>query len=145
MPVVMIVDDEPSVRALLTSYLSRTRHRIHEAAGAVDALRLLTDHAFDVVICDVHMPGPNGLWLADRIREVSPSTAVILATGDSQVPPVESLKRGVIDYLVKPFPLPALGHAVEMGARWAAQQRERIASSAVTGRWSPAPAICGAS
>src|SRR2546426_10621542 len=57
-----------------------------------------------VVLCDVHLrDGPNGLWLADRIRERHPTTAMILATGDSTVAPVDSLRKGIIAYLIKPF------------------------------------------
>ena len=125
MSTVMIVDDEAPVRALLTNYLRRAGHQVLDAESAHTAMQMLTAQPCDVVICDVHMPGPNGLWLADRIRETSPSTAIVLCTGDSCVPPVESLKRGIVGYLVKPFPLADLATFVNLGVSWAAQQRSR--------------------
>ena len=69
-----------------------------------------------VVLCDVHLrDGPNGLWLADRIRERHPTTAMILATGDATVPPVQSLRKGIVAYLVKPFRREDVLQAVEEG------------------------------
>jgi response regulator NasT len=92
--------------------------------AALEALPLLT-HDPHVVVCDVHLPGPNGLWLADQIRDTSPMTAIVLATGDADIPPLESLRPGVIAYLVKPFNLTQLQAAVEEGVRWSALQRSR--------------------
>jgi len=72
---------------------------------------------------DVHLPGANGLWLADQIRESSPVTAIILATGDQRVPPAESLRPHVLAYLVKPISKQSLIEVVEAGVQWSAGQR----------------------
>ncbi len=57
-----------------------------------------------VALCDIRMPGRDGLWLAEQIRHDAPETAVIMATGVQDVgPAVTSLRQGVIDYLTKPF------------------------------------------
>jgi putative nucleotidyltransferase with HDIG domain len=65
------------------------------------------------------MPGRDGLWLAERIRQKYPETAVIMATGVQDVgPAVESLRQGVIDYLTKPFGRDRLREAVLRGLDW---------------------------
>jgi putative nucleotidyltransferase with HDIG domain len=72
-----------------------------------------------VALCDIRMPGHDGLWLAERIRQRYPETAVIMATGVQDVAPaVESLRQGVIDYLTKPFGRDRLREAVLRGLEW---------------------------
>jgi DNA-binding NtrC family response regulator len=63
------------------------------------------------------------LWLAEQVRTVSPTTAVVLATGDARIPANQSLRAGIIAYLVKPFGADALVAAVHDGVRWSALRR----------------------
>jgi response regulator RpfG family c-di-GMP phosphodiesterase len=72
-----------------------------------------------VALCDIRMPGRDGLWLAERIRASYPETAVIMATGVQDVgPAVQTLRQGVIDYLTKPFGRDRLQEAVTRGLEW---------------------------
>jgi putative nucleotidyltransferase with HDIG domain len=72
-----------------------------------------------VALCDIRMPGHDGLWLADRIRHLFPETAVIMATGVQDVgAAVDSLRQGVVDYLTKPFGRDRLREAVGRGLEW---------------------------
>jgi CheY-like chemotaxis protein len=123
-PTVLIVEDEAYLRELWRRALIGFGYEVIAVRGALEALPLLT-HEPHVAVCDVHLPGPNGLWLADQIRDASPTTAIVLATGDSTIPPVESLQPGVVAYLVKPFTLKQLQDAAEEGVRWSAVQRSR--------------------
>ena len=83
----------------------------------------------DVVLCDVHLQdGPDGLWLAGRIRELYPATAMILATGDVTVPSTQSLRKGFVAYLVKPFRQPDVVLAVQDGVLWSRKESLRCTS-----------------
>jgi response regulator RpfG family c-di-GMP phosphodiesterase len=72
-----------------------------------------------VALCDIRMPGHDGLWLAHQIRHDAPETAVIMATGLQDVgSAVTSLRQGVIDYLRKPFGRDRLKDSVVRGLEW---------------------------
>ena len=122
MSYVLIVDDEPAIRAFVTRILQPSGVEVQVAANANDALAAAAAAIPSVVVCDVHMPGPNGLWLADRIRDLYPTTAIVLATGDQAVPPYESLRKGVIAYVLKPFRPSQLLRAVQDGIRWSVDE-----------------------
>ena len=125
---VLIVDDEPDVRSALKIFLRPTGHEVTEASDAESALSLMAAGAPAVVLCDVHLrEGPNGLWLADRIRERHPTTAMILATGDPTVPPVQSLRKGITAYILKPFKREDVVRAVEEALRWSEAEEKRNA------------------
>lgn len=117
---VLIVDDENTVRELMQRWLEAGGYSVTAAATAEEALgRLELDAPPAVALCDIRMPGHDGLWLAERIRQRYPETAVIMATGVRDVgPAVESLRNGVIDYLTKPFGRDRLGEAVSRGLEW---------------------------
>ena len=122
---ILIVDDEQPVRALVSRLLSAKDLVIEEAAGAEEAMRCLATTTPDVAVIDVHMPGANGLWLADRIRNLSPATAVILLTGDEEVPAVESLRPGITAYLLKPPHRSELVRAVDDAINWSSSRPSR--------------------
>lgn len=117
-PAVLIVDDDPRVRELLRRWLEPSGYLLRFAPDAHTALTALSHEQPAVVVCDVHMPGANGLWLADRIRAVAPTTAIVLATGDATVPPFESLRKAVVAYLLKPFQRERIVAAVAAGVAW---------------------------
>lgn len=100
---VLVVDDEPAVREVLRRWLERAGYATRQAEHAQAALEMIAASEPAVVICDVEMPGENGLWLIGQIREKYPNVAAILCTHVDDVPPVVSLQGGVIHYLLKPF------------------------------------------
>lgn len=116
---VLIVDDENSVRELMVRWLEAGGYSVTTASNAEEALGRLEHNPSAVALCDIRMPGRDGLWLAERIRQNFPETAVIMATGVQDVgPAVESLRQGVIDYLTKPFGRDRLREAVVRGLEW---------------------------
>jgi response regulator NasT len=119
---VLVVEDESEVRRVWRESLIAVGYQVFSAEDAHQAVVALEQRP-NVALCDVHLPGPSGLWLADQIRTISPTTAVILATGDRRIPPAESLRLGILAYLVKPIRLDELRDAVEAGVRWSATQR----------------------
>jgi putative two-component system response regulator len=116
---VLIVDDENGVRDLLARWLEAGGYSVITAANAEEALGRLEVSPPAVALCDIRMPGRDGLWLAERIRQSYPETAVIMATGVQDVgPAVQTLRQGVIDYLTKPFGRDRLQEAVTRGLEW---------------------------
>src|SRR6266849_10161993 len=118
MSCVLIVDDQPEIRELLIRWISREGYQTAQAADAETALDEMIVRPADVVFCDVLMPGHGGFWLADRLRERFPDTAIILATGDGNIPPAISMQTGVVEYLLKPFNRQAVLKAVRLGLEW---------------------------
>jgi putative nucleotidyltransferase with HDIG domain len=116
---VLVVDDETGVRDLLSRWLVAVGYDVTAASGADEALHVMEGGAAAVALCDIRMPGHDGLWLADRLRREYPETAVIMATGVQDVDPaVQSLRHGVVDYLTKPFGRDRLREAISRGVQW---------------------------
>jgi cyclic di-GMP phosphodiesterase len=116
---ILVVDDENGVRDLMSRWLKSGGYSVASASDADQALNLIEDAPPAVALCDIRMPGHDGLWLADRIRHDHPDTAVIMATGVQDVgAAVESLRQGVVDYLTKPFGRDRLREAVTRGLEW---------------------------
>jgi DNA-binding NtrC family response regulator len=118
MSLVLIVDDQSGIRELLISWIGREGYQTAQAADAETALDEMIARPADVVFCDIQMPGQGGFWLADRLRERFPETAIILATGNGNIPPAVSMQNGVVEYLLKPFNREAVLKAVRHGLEW---------------------------
>jgi len=118
----LLVEDDQSLRALWTRAITRLGYDVIMAPDAESAVPLLRDGPH-VALCDVHLPGQSGLWLADRIRDLSPMTAIVLITADDHIPPRESLRPGIVSYLVKPVTLDELDSAVHAAVRLSLGQR----------------------
>jgi putative two-component system response regulator len=118
-PAVLVVDDETGVRDLIARWLIAGGYDVHTASNADEALGSVHDAPPAVALCDIRMPGHDGLWLARHIRHDAPETAVIMATGVQDVgSAVTSLRQGVIDYLTKPFGRDRLRESVVRGIEW---------------------------
>jgi response regulator RpfG family c-di-GMP phosphodiesterase len=116
---VLVVDDEPGIREILARWLAGGGYDVQTASSADEALRRVHDRPPAVALCDIRMPGRDGLWLVQHIRRDSPETAVIMATGVQDVgSAVTSLRQGVIDYLTKPFGRDRLRESVLRGIEW---------------------------
>lgn len=118
-PSVLVVDDETSVRELMARWLASGGYSVRTASNAEEALQRVHVEAPAVALCDIRMPGRDGLWLAQHIRHDSPETAVIMATGVQDVgSAVTTLRQGVIDYLTKPFGRDRLRESVSRAVEW---------------------------
>lgn len=128
-PAVLVVDDELGVRDLMVRWLEAAGHVVVAASSADEALARAAEVPVGVALCDIRMPGRDGLWLAEQIRQRWPDTAVVMATGVQDVgSAVASLRHGVIDYLMKPFGRDRLREAVERGLAWHREAAEARAS-----------------
>ena len=101
---VLVVDDEPDLAESCAYFLERAGYEARTAVSAADALNLLDQEAFEVVVSDVRMPRMNGMELLAAIRERDPDIEVLLLTGypDLQMA-VSAIKQGAFDYLAKPY------------------------------------------
>jgi response regulator RpfG family c-di-GMP phosphodiesterase len=111
---ILIVDDDASVRDVIGVLLREEGYACTAVASAPAALDAARVAEYPLVISDVKMPGKDGLWLLERLREGSPDTAVIMLTafGDTEAA-VECLRRGASDYLLKPPKVTDLIRAIE--------------------------------
>ncbi|MEE4451078.1 ATP-binding protein [Novosphingobium resinovorum] len=102
---VMVVEDDPSVRLIVTEVLRDLRYNAIEAVDAVSAIPLLqSDERIDLLVTDVGLPGMNGRQLAEIAREIRPGLNVLFITGYAQNATIRSgfLNEGM-DMLTKPF------------------------------------------
>ena len=115
---VLIVDDEPGVRTVVRRWTESLGHTVREAGDAEEALASMAQEAASVVICDISMPGHDGLWLVEHLRSAHPNAAIVMATAMTDVDAaLVTLHQGVVDYLVKPFDRAhlreSLAHAID--------------------------------
>ena len=101
---VLVVDDEGAIRYSVSKTLQRVGYNVAEASSGEEALDMLRQGGFDVVLTDIRMPpGLDGVELVRRIKEMDADTIVILMTGyPSLSTAVEALRLGAHDYLIKP-------------------------------------------
>jgi two-component system, OmpR family, response regulator MprA len=103
---VMVVDDEPGVRAALERALRIERYDVRLAGDGAEALALLADSSPDAIVLDVGMPEIDGLEVCRRLRAAGDRTPVLMLTARDAVDDrVAGLDAGADDYLVKPFAL----------------------------------------
>jgi CheY-like chemotaxis protein len=115
---VLVVDDEPDVRASLCDCLASSGHNYLEAASGNSAIEILMTQRVDVVLSDWRMPNGTGLELLSWIKSVDPQhPPVLLMTGVADVSTPEALDLGVEDILMKPFSCEAVLAAVDKARR----------------------------
>jgi len=110
---VLIVDDEAVVRKGISRALQKRGLTTKSAANGKEAIALMNDMPFDLVLLDIRMPDMDGLEVLSLIRSKYPKTEVIMITGYPTIDTaVHSVKMGALDYLVKPFRLDDLDAAL---------------------------------
>jgi DNA-binding NtrC family response regulator len=119
MATALIVDDEALPRDVLAGWVRAHGLDARTAPDAASALVLMQDSEPDVAVVDVRMPGPDGMWLADQIRQHFPHTAVVMCTGmldlDSAL---WCLRDEVFGYLVKPFSRMEFERTIDRALDW---------------------------
>ena len=124
---VLVVDDEALARARLRTLLgdctSPAVSLDGEAANATQAMELLRRHAFDVVLLDIHMPGADGLTLAQTLRTLPNAPAVVFVTAHAEHA-VQAFELEAVDYLTKPVRLERLLASLQKVERLMQSARE---------------------
>jgi excisionase family DNA binding protein len=108
-PRVLVVDDEASIRELLSKTLALAEYDVDtspDGPAALDRLRAASD-SYDLLIADLKMPGMDGLTLIRQVRRISADLPIIIITGFStESSAIEAVNLGVAGYLTKPFRVP---------------------------------------
>lgn len=78
---VLVVDDENSVRDLMTDLLKKEKHLVKSASSGEEALEIIAKEDFDIVVLDIKLSGMSGLETLKKIKELKPAIAVIMTTG----------------------------------------------------------------
>lgn len=116
---VLVVDDEASIRELLSKTLALEKYEVDTAGDGAAALDRMRASAYDLMIADLKMPGMDGLTLIRQARRLKADLRIIIITGFStESSAIEAVNLGVDGYLTKPFRIPqvlsaaakALGH-----------------------------------
>ena len=100
---ILVIDDDAEFREAIRLRLTRRKHRVHQAAGAAEALAFLERHPVTLAFLDLRMPGMDGLALLERLRQEHPVLPVVVLTGNGSIDTaVKAMKLGAVDYLTKP-------------------------------------------
>jgi putative two-component system response regulator len=101
---VLVVDDDDAIRHMIARILARSGYACSEAPDPAAALTLADEIPFDLVMCDVNMPGGSGLGLVRDLRERHPDIAVLMVSGmDDPKTAALAIDSGAYGYIVKPF------------------------------------------
>lgn len=111
---VLIVDDEEMIRATAHSFLERFGMTCYDAKDAEQAVKLLQNQRFDLVLSDISMPGMDGMQMMKKIKESSPDLAFIFMTGyTANYTYADIISAGAADYISKPFDLKEIKAKIE--------------------------------
>jgi DNA-binding response OmpR family regulator len=101
---VLVVDDDPTVREVVVTYLRASGHEVDEAGDGEAAIEQLRSHPADLLVLDLMLPGIDGLEVCRRIRTGGDDVPVIMLTAlGSETDRVVGLEQGADDYVTKPF------------------------------------------
>jgi len=104
MPRILVVDDEEAMRESLNDWLKEDGYEVGLAAGGLEAIDMVRDEPWEVILLDLKMPGMDGLETLKHLKEVRPDAEILMMTAYATVDTaVQAMKEGAFDYLVKPF------------------------------------------
>lgn len=124
----LIVENEPATLSLLTTLLKGEKHSVTPAKGGEEALAMLEEQSFDLMLSDIRMSGIDGMELLGRVHDLTPEMPVIMLTAYGTVSTaVDALKLGAFDYLTKPFKVDELLNTVRRALEYNRAMRENAA------------------
>jgi two-component system nitrogen regulation response regulator GlnG len=132
---VLVADDESSIRFVLRETLEESGCVVTEVDDGDAALRELASGSYQIAFLDIRMPGPSGLELLEQVQAQGLDTAVVIITAQNTFEnAVEAMKRGALDYLVKPFGMAEVKALAAKALRARALEREVRALRREVGR-----------
>lgn len=112
----MVVDDEESLRITTAAILEKEGYAVDVASSGNEAVALLANADYDLVLTDLHMEGGEGLMVLNEIRRNAPLTISVVLTGFASVESaIAALQEGAYDYLVKPCDIETMKHTIRRG------------------------------
>ncbi len=129
-PKILIVDDDPHIRELVSVFLEREGFQTYEAIDGIDALRKMDEVKVDMVILDIMMPNMDGFDVCFELRKYYDIPVLMLTAKGETSQKVKGFHLGTDDYLVKPF------DSIELVVRVKAlMKRYQITSIAIDSNW----------
>ena len=111
---ILVVDDDESIRKLLSVVLARDGYLITTAEDGIQAVEVFKEQAADIVLMDIRMPGLNGLEAMQQMQLIRPGATIILMTAFAELETaIQAIKMGAFDYVIKPFDLAEIRLLVE--------------------------------
>jgi DNA-binding NtrC family response regulator len=112
---VLVVEDEEDLRNILCMFFKRRKAaKVMSACNGEEALKIVEGESVDLVLSDVRMPGTDGVWLLDKLRQRNPEIPVVfLATGFADLSESEAKARGALGLIPKPFSVTVLFKILE--------------------------------
>ncbi len=125
---ILVVDDEKAARKSLADILRLEGYDVTAVEDGENALKLLGDQAFDLMLLDIRMPGMDGIEVMQKAVDISPDMQIIMLTAHgSMESAIEALRYGAHDYLIKPSsPQEILSSVAGAMARHTESQRKRL-------------------
>jgi len=115
---ILVVDDEPAIRRVLSMTLGSVGFEVAEAATGEQALELVGREAYDAVLLDMNMPGMGGMTACREIRRRAPALPILMVTiRENQEDKIEAFEAGADDYVTKPFHMRELTARVRAAVR----------------------------
>jgi two-component system, OmpR family, response regulator len=102
-PHILVVDDDPLMRELISGYLLESELRVSTAEGGSDMDRVLQDYAIDLVLLDLRLDGEDGMQLARKLRDETEIPVIIVTARREEADRVMGLEMAADDYVTKPF------------------------------------------
>src|SRR5690348_4103959 len=112
----LVVDDEESLRITTAAIFEKEGYIVDTASSGDEAIDLLSNSDYDLVLTDLHMEGGDGLSVLNRIRQRAPLTISVVLTGFASVESaIAALQEGAYDYLIKPCDIETMKHTIRRG------------------------------
>lgn len=103
MPNILVIDDEAPIRETLKEILEYENFEVTLAENGEKAWQIIQKNDFDVILCDVKMPGIDGVELLERVQALKPEIPMVMISGHGNVEmAIESTKKGAYDFITKP-------------------------------------------
>ena len=127
----LVVDDEESLRITTAAIFENEGYIVDTASSGDEAVALLNDSDYDLVLTDLHMEGGDGLSVLNQIRQHAPLTISVVLTGFASVESaIAALQEGAYDYLIKPCDIESMKHTIRRGVEhrrlMLAEQKARL-------------------
>ncbi|MBM4146272.1 MAG: sigma-54-dependent Fis family transcriptional regulator [Nitrospira sp.] len=126
---ILIVDDEPDMLKLLSMILrEKTSYETTTTNNPLEAIELMKQGGFDLVISDLKMPGLDGLEIIDAVRKIDEDIPVIIITAFASLESAsEAIKKGGFDFITKPFRREQILFTIDKALKWLKLQKENKA------------------
>lgn len=123
---ILIIEDDTGARIALSKALEKTGYRIFQAANGEQGLDILKREDISLALCDIKLPGMDGLAVLAKIKEMKPATMVVMMTAFGSIEKaVKALKIGALDFMEKPLDLEVLRTLIESALQIPSHQEDR--------------------